>query len=79
MDIPTNANGGDDAVLWSPSGKATVLQDVGGEGPATPTPSTTPGRALEIPIPRPGGSDAVLWSPSGKATVLQDVGGRGSS
>ena len=72
------ASGGGYAVLWSASGKATVLQDAGGQGHSHPTPSTTPGRALEFPIPR-GGYDAVLWSPSGKATVLQDAGGQGFS
>ncbi len=72
---------GTEAVPWSSSGKATVLQDVGGAGfsQAFAIVNDIQARALELPIPTPifPQADAVLWSPSGKATVLQDVGGLG--
>ena len=37
------------AVLWSLSGKATVLQDAGGAGFSFPKPLTTPGGASDVP------------------------------
>jgi hypothetical protein len=45
---------GSDAVLWSPSGKATVLQDVGGQGDSSALAiNASGGRALDFPLPRP--------------------------
>jgi hypothetical protein len=66
-----------DAVLWSPSGKATVLQDVGGRDVSYALAINNAGQSVGYSGTSNGtGEDAVLWSPSGKATVLQDVGGR---
>jgi probable HAF family extracellular repeat protein len=67
-----------DAVLWSPSGKATVLQDVGGVHDSYSIAINDAGQSVGYSFTN-GGIDAVLWSPSGKATVLQDAGGRGHS
>src|SRR5208337_78214 len=69
---------GMDAVLWSPSGKATVLQDVGGQGNSSAGAINNAGWSVGFSGTSRGG-DAVLWSPSGKATVLQDAGGHGVS
>ncbi len=66
-----------DAVLWSRSGKATVLQDVGGQGDSEAFAINNAGLSVGNSTTA-SGVDAVLWSPTGKATVLQDVGGRGS-
>jgi len=66
--------GGYDAVLWSPSGKATVLQDAGGRGDSEPIAINDSGQSVGN-----SGGDAVLWSPLGKATVLKDAGGLGYS
>jgi hypothetical protein len=73
---------GSDAVRWSPTGQATVLQAVGSQGAGFANFINNSGWIA-------GGSDfvdatglhfdAVLWSPSGKATVLQDAGGQGFS
>jgi hypothetical protein len=70
----TNEGGITDPMLWSPSGKATVLQDVGGRGSSNAVAINDAGQSV-------GSSrgDAVLWSPSGKATVLQDAGGQDNS
>ena len=70
---------GDDAVLWSPSGKATVLQDVGGQGISYADAINDAGQSVGSSQYRDRRLDAVLWSPSGKATVLQDAGGQGFS
>ena len=69
------------AVLWSPSGKATVLQDVGGDGVSEGRAINDSGQSVgfSLTAPASGCQDAVLWSPSGKATVLQDAGGHGWS
>jgi hypothetical protein len=73
-----------DAVLWSPSGKATVLEDIGGQGFSAPYAINASGESVGWSATTSGGQfasnrEAVLWSPSGKATVLQDVGGQGFS
>ena len=66
--------------MWSPSGKATVLQDAGGPGISQPNAINAAGWSAGISsTAQQFGSDAVLWSPSGKATVLQDAGGQGAS
>ncbi len=64
------ASGGSEAVLWSPSGKARVLQGADGGALAI----NDAGQSVGV-----SDAGAVLWSPSGKATVLQDAGGQGSS
>jgi hypothetical protein len=66
-------------VLWSPSGKATVLQDVGGLGNSYADAINDAGQSVGYSVTTADGYDAVLWSPSGKATMLQDVGGSGVS
>jgi uncharacterized membrane protein len=67
-------------VLWSPSGKATVLQDAGGQGQSVALAINDAGRSVGWSSTKLGyDTDAMLWSPSGKATVLQDVGGQGYS
>ena len=64
---------GANAVLWSPTGTATVLRDGVARAAAALSRSTPPGKALDSPQPRTvmrrccGGQ--------GKTTVLQDVGG----
>ena len=70
-------SGGDDAVLWSPTGKATVRQDVGGQGFSEAVAINDSGQSVGVSYTA-SSVDAVLWSPSGKATVLQDVGGEGA-
>ena len=70
-----------DAVLWSPSGKATVLHDVGGRRRSDAFAINASGQSVGISCTSHScvGMDAVLWSPTGKATVLQDAGGQGFS
>jgi hypothetical protein len=71
-----------EAVLWSPSGQPTVLQDAGGYGDSGAYAINDSGQSAGFSFVAPGsggGEDAVLWSPSGDATVLQDVGGYGFS
>jgi hypothetical protein len=58
-----------EAVLWSPSGKATVLQDVGGARFSKALAINDSGESVGF-----SGKDAVLWSPSGTATVLRSAG-----
>jgi len=71
---------GQDAVLWSPSGKARVLQDAGGHGYSDALAINASGQSVGWSDLPSGVSEALLWSPSGKATVLQNVfGGRVSS
>ncbi len=70
--------GGEDAVLWSATGKATVLQDVGGRGFSAARAINDKGQSVGVSNTTEG-ADAVLWSPTGQATVLQDVGGLGDS
>jgi hypothetical protein len=73
------AGNGADAVLWSPSGMATVLQDAGGRGNSFVNGINDAGQSVGYSYTAGGGADAVRWSPSGRATVLQDVGGQGRS
>ena len=61
-----------DAVLWSPSGKATVLQDAGGQGYSAAFTINDLGWSVGYSSTA-SGSDAVLWSPSGRATDLGAV------
>jgi len=56
-------------VLWSPSGKATVLQNVGGSHDSIAFAINDAGQSVGYSRSRDG-TDAVLWSPSGKATDL---------
>jgi probable HAF family extracellular repeat protein len=63
-----------EAVLWSPSGKATVLHDAGGRGYSEAFAINDAGQSVGISLGATS-LDAVLWAPSGKATVLQDVAG----
>jgi hypothetical protein len=77
------------AVLWSPSGKATVLEHGGGGdnyAVAINEAGWSVGQSVTTQVHRSGSgasgsfiSDAMLWSPSGKGTVLKDVGGYGVS
>ena len=59
-------------MLWSPSGKATVLQDAGGQGYSYVYAMNDAGWSVGYSFTAPGASsgEAVLWSPSGKATNL---------
>ena len=67
-------------MLWSPSGKATVLHDAGGRGVSAAYAINASGYSVGYSdTARVGHLEAVLWSPSGKATVLHDVGGQGYS
>ncbi len=64
---------GEEAVLWSPSGKATVLQDFGGQGGNYACSINDAGQS----VGESGYSDgavAALWSVSGKATELHGGG-----
>jgi PEP-CTERM motif len=61
-------------VLWSPSGKATVLQDVGGQGVSSAYAINASGQSVGQSNTASDGADAVLWSPTGKPTMLQNVG-----
>src|SRR6516165_9796790 len=72
---------GQDAVLWSPSGKATVLQDAGRQHDSRPISINDAGWSVGYSLATSAGHrfDAVLWSPSGKAKVLEDAGDRGIS
>jgi hypothetical protein len=67
-----------DALLWSPTGKATVLQDVGGIGIGRAVAINASGEIAGISNTPNDGQEAVLWSATG-TTVLQDVGGEGRS
>ncbi len=67
-----------EAVQWSPSGKATVLQDAGGRGESTVVAINDAGQSVGYSYTGRG-YVAVLWSPSGKAMVLEDEGGAGIS
>ena len=71
------------AVLWSPSGNATVLQDVGGNGVSQSYAINDSGQSVGFSYTSPGCfehcQEAVLWSPSGEGTILQDAGGHGWS
>src|SRR5208282_6790810 len=53
------------AVLWSPSGKATVLQDVGRQGYSYAFAINDAGQSVGF------SGFPVRWSPSGKVTLLQ--------
>ena len=64
---------GSEAVRWSRTGKATVLQDVGARAAVSPAPSTHSGLSLEAS----GGP--VVWSPTGKGRALQTPAGMSSS
>jgi hypothetical protein len=64
---------GSDAVLWSPSGKATVLQDAGGAGISEAFDINDLGWSVGESDTPGFNSEAVLWSPSGKATDLAAV------
>jgi hypothetical protein len=76
----TTANG-QDAVLWSPSGKAKVLQDAGRQHDSRPISINDAGWSVGYSLATSAGNrfDAALWSPSGKAKVLEDPGDRGIS
>ncbi len=65
---------GYDAVLWSPSGKPTVLQDAGGQGNSYAVAINASGWSVgESDTAR--GQDAVLWSPS-RGCPADDGAGR---
>ncbi len=53
---------GDNVVLWSPSGTATVLQDVGGRGDSVDAINDA-GQSVGSSPTAGGGSEAVLWGP----------------
>ena len=59
-----------EAVLWSRTGKATVLQDVGGGGNSSASALNNAGWSIGTSGP-PGALEAVLWSPTGKGRALQ--------
>jgi probable HAF family extracellular repeat protein len=68
-----SANGDDgiDAVLWSPTGAAKVLQDVpGGLGNDQAFAINASGQSIGYAQSANGSPEAVLWSPTGAATVL---------
>ena len=64
-------------MLWSPTGKATVLQSFGRFSAVAAI--NDAGWSVGLSGAASNKSDAVLWSPTGKAIVLPDVGGQGSS
>ncbi len=66
---------GSDAVLWSPSGAATVLQDVGGQGSSRAVAINDAGQIVGSSVDASQDLEAVLWNSSGNATVLQKVRG----
>jgi probable HAF family extracellular repeat protein len=58
-------------VLWSPSGKATVLQDAGGQGFSQVNAINDAGRSVGYSFTGAlSPTEAALWSPTGKATDL---------
>jgi hypothetical protein len=63
---------GQDAVLWSSAGAATMLQDPGGEGFDEPTAINASGQSVGYTVTA-SGDEAVLWSSSGVATNLGAV------
>lgn len=67
------AGGGRDAVLWSLSGTATVLEDIGGQGNSEALAVNPAGDSVGYSLTA-SGQEAVLWSPSGTPTVLQAPG-----
>ncbi len=73
----TSSGNNREAVLWSPSGKATVLQDAGGLGQSQVNAINASGQSVGSSEATGSGSAEypVLWSSSGVATVLQNVGG----
>jgi hypothetical protein len=67
---------GDEAVLWSPSGQATVRENLGGIGPSVQSQAlaiNASGWSVGFSYNQTGTQDAVLWSPSGKVTNLGAV------
>jgi hypothetical protein len=64
---------GQDAVLWSSKGVATMLQDLGGEGFDQPTAINASGDSVGYTLTASGSYDAVLWSPLGVPTDLGAV------
>jgi probable HAF family extracellular repeat protein len=67
-----------DAVLWSRSGKATVLQDAGGHAKSEAVAINDAGQSVGFSYAA-SGYEAVLWSPYGKATVLHNAAGTAQS
>jgi probable HAF family extracellular repeat protein len=68
----------ENGILWSPSGTATVLQDIGGQGVSFAEAINDAGQIVGY-SETANGYEAVLWQPTGKALVLQDAGGGGVS
>ena len=64
------ASGGWEAVLWSPNGTATVLQDLGGSRSQSGECDQRFGRDRWVLWTRNTGYFAVEWSPNGTATAL---------
>ena len=56
------------AMLWSPSGAATVLQDVGSRGLSRASDINHAGQSVGYSTTASGYEEAVLWSSSGTAT-----------
>ena len=54
---------GEDAVLSSPTGHATVLQDAGGQGDSSALAINDKGQSVGWSETAGGGAEAVLWSP----------------
>jgi PEP-CTERM motif len=63
---------GQDAMLWSTTGTATVLQDVGGEGFSDVVAINSSAHSVGYSSTA-SGDEAMLWSPSGKATNLSAI------
>jgi hypothetical protein len=72
------ASGGVEGVLWSRTGRATVLQDVGGEDNSSASAINAFGWSVGS-SGAASGLEAVLWSPTGKGRALQTPSGLTSS
>ncbi len=68
-------------MLRSPLGKATVLQDVGGQGKSAAVAINDAGQSIGYSLSCDSScrDEGVPWSPTGKATMLQDAVGQGES
>jgi hypothetical protein len=67
------------AILWSPRGKATFLQDVGGQNRSIVIALNAFGQSVGVSDDSAGGQEAVLWSPTGTGVVLQNPDGFAST
>ncbi len=62
--VSQTAGGGTEAVLWSPTGTATVLEGAGGHS-SWATAINAAGQSVGVSQTASGDYEAVLWSPKG--------------